>query len=140
MLKKMVKVMVATIMVMVSAVNVSAADSKMETAKAELIERLNKGIEFVNNNVKEKGLDPANYYAELEGTEDHYDGIVVYSVANIVLNGDTYKTVFYSNYDCETESYGRELLGIYSELDDEWFTTDEALDDIIDERYPECQY
>ena len=136
MLKKMVKVMVATIM---ARIRHAVYNSKMETAKTELINELNECIEDVNNDLKEKGLDESNYYVELKGTEEHCDGDIIYSVVNFVLNGDTYTTVCYYIYDYKTESYGRNLLALYSEPDNKWFSTDDSLGDIINERYPECQ-
>lgn len=138
MLKKMMKVMVATIMVITCATTVSAEENPMEAAKQEVIEELNEIVKDGNDEIKEMGLDGNNYKIELDPVEERFDGIELETTVRMTVRGDVYEFQYIYVYDYEEEEYDGDVIGIYSELDNGWFSVyDDEFCDEVNARYPE---
>lgn len=138
MLKKMMKVMVATIMVITCATTVSAEENPMEAAKQEVIEELNEFVKDSNDEIKEMGLDGNNYKIELDPVEERFDGFELETTVRMTVRGDVYIFQYIFVYDYEYEEYDGDVVGIYSELDNKWFSIDdEEFCDELNARYPE---
>ena len=138
MLKKMMKVMVATIMVMVCATTVSAEENPMEAAKQEVIEELNEFVKDSNDEFKEMVLDANNYKIELDPVEERCDGFELETAVRMAVRGDVYIFQYIYVYDYEEEEYDGDVIGIYSELDNRWFSVyDDEFCDEVNARYPE---
>ena len=138
MLKKMMKVMVATIMVMACATTVGAEVNPMVEAKNEVIEELNEFVKDSNDEFKEMGLDENNYKTELNPVEERFDGLELEASLRMVVRGDVYVFQYIFVYDYEYEEYDGDVVGIYSELDSKWFSIDdEEFCDELNARYPE---
>lgn len=138
MLKKMMKVMVATIMVITCATTVSAEENPMEASKQEVIEELNEFVKDSNDDIKEMGLDVNNYKCELGPVEERFDGFELETTVKMIVRGDVYTFQYVFVYDYEYEEYYGDVVGIYSEPDNKWFSVDD--DEFVDElnaRYPE---
>ena len=138
MLKKMMKVMVATIMVITCATTVSAEENPMEAAKQEVIEELNEIVKDSNDEIKEMGLDENNYKIELDPVEERFDGFELETTVRMTVRGDVYEFQYIYVYDYEEEEYDGDVIGIYSELDNRWFSVyDDEFCDEVNARYPE---
>ena len=138
MLKKMMKVMVATIMVITCATTVSAEENPMEAAKQEVIEELNEFVKDSNDEFKEMGLDGNNYKIELDPVEERFDGFELETAVRMTVRGDVYIFQYIFTYDYEDEEYDGDVIGIYSELDNRWFSVyDDEFCDEVNARYPE---
>ena len=138
MLKKMMKVMVATIMVITCATTVGAEENPMVEAKNEVIEELNEFVKDSNDEIKEMGLDVNNYKCELDPVEERFDGLELETSVRMIVRGDVYTFQYIFTYDYDEEEYDGDVVGIYSELDNGWFSVDD--DEFCDElnaRYPE---
>ena len=136
MLKKMI--MVATIMVITCATTVSAEENPMEAAKQEVIEELNEIVKDSNDEIKEMGLDVNNYKIELDPVEERFDGFELEATVRMTVRGDVYEFQYIYVYDYEEEEYDGDVIGIYSELDNEWFSVyDDEFCDEVNARYPE---
>ena len=138
MLKKMMKVMVATIMVITCATTVSAEENPMEAAKQEVIEELNGFVKDSNDDIKEMGLDVNNYKCERGPVEERFDGFELGTTLKMIVRGDVYTFQYIYVYDYEEEEYDGDVVGIYSELDNGWFSVyDDEFFDEVNARYPE---
>ena len=138
MFKKMMKVMVATIMVMVCATTVSAEENKMVEAKNEIIEELDEFVKDSNDEFKEMGLDVNNYKCERGPVEERFDGFELETTLKMVVRGDVYTFQYILVYDYDNEEYDGDVVGIYSELDNKWFSVyDDEFGDEMNARYPE---
>ena len=138
MLKKMMKVMVATIMAIACATTVSAEENPMEAAKQEVIEELNEIVKDSNDEIKEMGLDANNYKVELDPVEERFDGFELEATVRMIVRGDVYEFQYIYVYDYEEEEYDGDVIGIYSELDNGWFSVyDDEFFDEVNARYPE---
>ena len=138
MLKKMMKVMVATIMVITCATTVGAEENPMVEAKNEVIEELNEFEEEANDDIEEMGLDTNNYKCEVVSVEERFDGLELEASLRMVIRGDVYVFQYIFVYDYEYEEYDGDVVGIYSELDNKWFSIDdEEFCDELNARYPE---
>lgn len=138
MLKKMMKVMVATIMVITCATTVGAEENPMVEAKNEVIEELNEFVKDSNDEIKEMGLDVNNYKCELDPVEERFDGFELETTVRMTVRGDVYTFQYIFTYDYEYEEYDGDVVGIYSELDNKWFSIDdEEFCDELNARYPE---
>lgn len=138
MFKKMMKVMVATIMVMVCATTVSAEENKMVEAKNEIIEELDEFVKDSNDEFKEMGLDVNNYKCERGPVEERFDGFELETTLKIIVRGDVYTFQYILVYDYDNEEYDGDVVGIYSELDNKWFSVyDDEFGDEMNARYPE---
>ena len=138
MLKKMMKVMVAAIMVITCATTVSAEENPIEAAKQEVIEELNEIVKDSNDEIKEMGLDENNYKIELDPVEERFDGFELEATVRMTVRGDIYEFQYIYVYDYEEEEYDGDVIGIYSELDNGWFSVyDDEFFDEVNARYPE---
>lgn len=138
MFKKMMKVMVATIMVMVCATTVSAEENKMVEAKNEIIEELDEFVKDSNDEFKEMGLDVNNYKCERGPVEERFDGFELETTLKMIVRGDVYTFQYILVYDYDNEEYDGDVVGIYSELDNKWFSVyDDEFVDEMNARYPE---
>ena len=138
MLKKMMKVMAVTIMVITCATTVSAEENPMEAAKREVIEELNEFVKDSNDEFKEMGLDVNNYKIELDPVEERFDGFELETAVRMTVRGDVYIFQYIFTYNYEDEEYDGDVIGIYSELDNGWFSVyDDEFFDEVNARYPE---
>ena len=136
MLKKMI--ILATIMVITCATTVSAEENPMEAAKQEVIEELNEIVKDSNDEIKEMGLDENNYKIELDPVEERFDGFELEATVRMTVRGDVYTFQYIYVYDYEEEEYDGDVIGIYSELDNGWFSVyDDEFCDEVNARYPE---
>ena len=136
MLKKMI--ILATIMVITCATTVSAEENPMEAAKQEVIEELNEFVKDANDEIKEMGLDVNNYKIELDPVEERFDGFELETTVRMTVRGDVYEFQYIYVYDYEEEEYDGDVVGIYSELDNRWFSVyDDEFCDEVNARYPE---
>ena len=136
MLKKMI--ILATIMVITCATTVSAEENPMVEAKNEVIEELNEFEEEANDDIEEMGLDANNYKCEVGSVEERFDGLELEASLRMVVRGDVYVFQYIFVYDYEYEEYDGDVVGIYSELDNKWFSIDdEEFCDELNARYPE---
>ena len=136
MLKKMI--ILATIMVITCATTVSAEENPMEAAKQEVIEELNEIVKDSNDEIKEMGLDGNNYKIELDPVEERFDGFELEATVRMTVRGDVYTFQYIYVYDYEEEEYDGDVIGIYSELDNRWFSVyDDEFCDEVNARYPE---
>lgn len=136
MLKKMI--ILATIMVITCATTVSAEENPMEAAKQEVIEELNEIVKDSNDEIKEMGLDVNNYKIELDPVEERFDGFELEATVRMTVRGDVYEFQYIYVYDYEEEEYDGDVIGIYSELDNGWFSVyDDEFSDEVNARYPE---
>ena len=136
MLKKMI--ILATIMVMACATTVSAEENPMEAAKQEVIEELNEFVKDSNDEFKEMVLDANNYKIELDPVEERCDGFELETAVRMAVRGDVYIFQYIYVYDYEEEEYDGDVIGIYSELDNGWFSVyDDEFFDEVNARYPE---
>ena len=136
MLKKMI--ILATIMVITCTTTVSAEENPMEAAKQEVIEELNEIVKDSNDEIKEMGLDGNNYKIELDPVEERFDGFELETTVRMIVRGDVYEFQYIYVYDYEEEEYNGDVVGIYSELDNGWFSVyDDEFSDEVNARYPE---
>lgn len=136
MLKKMI--ILATIMVITCAATVSAEENPMEVAKQEVVEELNEIVKDSNDEIKEMGLDGNNYKIELDPVEERFDGFELEATVRMTVRGDVYEFQYIYVYDYEEEEYDGDVIGIYSELDNGWFSVyDDEFFDKVNARYPE---
>ena len=136
MLKKMI--ILVTIMVITCATTVSAEENPMEAAKQEVIEELNEIVKDSNDEIKEMGLDVNNYKIELDPVEERFDGFELETTVRMIVRGDVYEFQYIYVYDYEEEEYDGDVVGIYSELDNGWFSVyDDEFCDEVNARYPE---
>ena len=136
MLKKMI--ILATIMVITCETTVSAEENPMEAAKQEVIEELNEFVKDANDEIKEMGLDVNNYKIELDPVEERFDGFELETTVRMTVRGDVYEFQYIYVYDYEEEEYDGDVVGIYSELDNRWFSVyDDEFCDEVNARYPE---
>ena len=136
MLKKMI--ILATIMVITCATTVSAEENPMEAAKQEVIEELNEIVKDANDDFREMGLDENNYKIELDPVEERFDGFELETTVRMIVRGDVYEFQYIYVYDYEEEEYDGDVIGIYSELDNGWFSVyDDEFSDEVNARYPE---
>ena len=141
MLKKMMKVMVATIMVMVCATTVSAEENPMEAAKQVVLDEINEFADEINNEIKEKGLDVNNYKCEVGSVVERYGGYEIEGEYRLIISGDVYTFVYSGLYDFDEEEYDTSTYAIYSERDNGWFSIyDKDFEQTITDRYPEMNY
>lgn len=139
MLKKMMKVMVATIMVtFIGTTNVCAEDDLMVEAKKEIIKELDEFVKDSNDDISEEGLDTNNYKVELGSVEERFDGFELETSLRVIANGDVYIFQYIFVYDYEYGEYDGDIIAIYSEPDNKWFSIDdEEFCDELNARYPE---
>ena len=136
MLKKMI--ILATIMVITCATTVNAEENPMEAAKQEVIEELNEIVKDSNDEIKEMGLDVNSYKIELDPVEERFDGFELEATVRMTVRGDVYEFQYIYVYDYEEEEYDGDVIGIYSELDNGWFSVyDDEFFDEVNARYPE---
>ena len=136
MLKKMI--ILATIMVITCATTVSAEENPMEVARQEVIEELNEFVKDANDDFREMGLDENNYKIELDPVEERFDGFELETTVRMTVRGDVYTFQYIYVYDYEEEEYDGDVIGIYSELDNGWFSVyDDEFSDEVNARYPE---